>query len=331
MAEQSEQGKKTPASESKLPVVGLGVAFVLILFLIAYIFFSGFGGVSEEPEEGEVESLTTQERLTDSDEADSEEEADEVTPVEGTWLETPDTTEDVSDEEESTEEEESEELFADLYVKDYSFSDDPKQNEEFTVYIEIGNKGDEDAHDFHWEWWASDDGKTCGDEIDELKDGHEITVECQHTYTEAEEFETKVLLDPEDNIDESDEDNNEVARDVEPEAEEKADLYISEYSFDPVPEKTVPFEVRIGIKNQGNAPAEDFWWEWWPTAYSYECREHIDVIAPNSEKVVTCDYTYGGWIGDPGYPTKAIADADDDVDELDEDNNEYTEGVVPIH
>lgn len=111
--------------------------------------------------------------------------------------------------------------------------------------------------------------------------------------------------------------------------EPKADLHISEYSFDPEPEKTVEFTVTIGLHNQGDAATGPFWWEWWPTAHSYACRERISGgIAVGGERIVTCTYTYGGWAN---YPTKAVADADNEVDESDETNNTHTENVVPIH
>lgn len=111
--------------------------------------------------------------------------------------------------------------------------------------------------------------------------------------------------------------------------EPKADLHISEYSFDPEPEKTVEFIVTIGLHNQGDAATGPFWWEWWPTAHSYACRERISGgIAAGGERIVTCTYTYGGW---SNYPTKAVADTDNEIDESDETNNTHTENVVPIH
>jgi len=153
-----------------------------------------------------------------------------------------------------------------------------------------------------------------------------VTVDCDYTYTDSGSFDSKVVVDVDGDVDESNEDNNILNEVINVAA--KPDLFISEYSFDPVPEKNVTFTVRIGITNQGDEPAGEFYWEWWPTAYSYACREKISSLAPNSEKVVTCDYMYGGW---STYPTKAVADADDDIDEFDETNNEYVENVVPIH
>jgi len=115
----------------------------------------------------------------------------------------------------------------------------------------------------------------------------------------------------------------------EDEPEKKADLYITEYSFDPTPEKQVEFTVRIGIKNQGDADSGPFYWEWWPTAHSYACRERIDDgIGAGGERMVTCTYTYGGW---STYPTKAVDDSENEVDESDEGNNEKGETVIPIH
>lgn len=232
-------------------------------------------------------------------------------------------------EEDSTEADPEEEPeLPDLYIKEITFDHDPKQNEEVTAQIEIGNKGEATARDFYWEWWPTEDDAECEDDIDELADGDEVVVECSYTYTEHEEYVAKAIVDTDGDVDEEDEDNNELEIEVEPEEEMKADLVITEYSFDPVPETDVPFTVRIGVTNEGNLASGPFMWEWWGTAYAYACREQISELAPNSTKVVTCDYLYGGW---STYPTKAVVDADGDVDEFDEDNNDYVENVVPIH
>jgi len=109
----------------------------------------------------------------------------------------------------------------------------------------------------------------------------------------------------------------------------KADLYISEYSFDHPPKQGEAFTVRIGLYNKGNAKANGFWWEWWPTKYASACRVRIDEgIAAHGGRIVTCPYTYGGWAN---YETKAVVDADNEVSEIDETNNTYTQNVVPIH
>ncbi len=216
----------------------------------------------------------------------------------------------------------------DLYIREYSFDPEPRVNEEVTLTIEIGNKGDGDAGNFHWEWWASEDGEECEEDVDSLDAGDTKTVECEYTYEDEETYETKVIVDSLNEVEEEDEENNEIVEEITPEPELIADLIVTEYSFDPVPEKGVPFEVRIGVTNEGNVVAEDFYWEWWATTYSSACREKISELAPNSTKVATCEYTYNGW---STYKTKAVVDADDEVEESNEENNEYTENVIPIH
>lgn len=232
------------------------------------------------------------------------------------------------DETEDTVETPIQQALPDLHIKEYTLPEGPQQNEEITVELVIENKGDADAGSFRWEWWATEDEMACDDDIAWLDPGDSQTVECDYAYDDAGTFDTKAVVDSDSEVEESDETNNELIEEIEVAEEQLADLVVSEYSFDPVPEQDVEFEVRIGIRNEGNVAAEDFYWEWWPTWADYACRESVSTIAPNSEKVVTCNYTYGGW---STYDTKAVVDADDDVEELDEDNNEYSEEVVPIH
>jgi hypothetical protein len=114
----------------------------------------------------------------------------------------------------------------------------------------------------------------------------------------------------------------------EPTAEPQADLYISEYSFDHSPVTDEPFIVRIGIYNRGDAAAGPFWWEWWSSHARQICRERIDSLAAHGGRVVYCSHTYTSW---STYATKAVADADNEVTESNEENNTHTENVVPIH
>ena len=115
-----------------------------------------------------------------------------------------------------------------------------------------------------------------------------------------------------------------------PTPDNRADLTITGYSFNHPPEQGVPFTISVTIKNQGNSSSGDFFWEWWATitAPTYACRAVVSSIASGAERTVPCTYTYGGWAN---YTTRAIADADNGVDESNEGNNTHSENVIPIH
>lgn len=312
--------KKTPKEKNSTPsitaiIVAFAAIFLILGFLILTKDFRNDG--MDKAEESELENKidvvdTTKDDKMEDEDAAMEEEED----VLGT-----------DTEEDSTKPEE--EYLADLYIHEYTLSkEDPMQNEEITVHIEIVNDGDFDTEEFHWEWWADTNELGCDGDVDWLDVGEKETVECEYTYDDYGDYETRVVIDSEGEVDESDEYNNVEERDIEVAEEEYVDLRVTEYSFDPIPEKAVPFTVRIGITNDGNIAAEDFYWEWWGTYANYACREQVASVAPGSTKVVTCDYTYGGW---STYDTKAVVDADNDIEESNEDNNEYQEDVVPIH
>lgn len=115
-----------------------------------------------------------------------------------------------------------------------------------------------------------------------------------------------------------------------PTPDNRADLYISAYSFNHAPVMGEAFTVSVTIYNQGNVASGNFFWEWWATtsAPTWACRENVPSIATHGGRVVTCTYTYGGWAN---YTTKAIADVDNGVDESNEGNNTYSQSVIPIH
>jgi len=218
---------------------------------------------------------------------------------------------------------------ADLYVAKYSFSENPKSGEEFTVSLKIGNKGTASTASFHWEWWPTSSGKACDGKVDGLSIGGTTTVSCNYTYASWSTYPTKAVVDSKGEVAELDENNNVATKQVVPiHDEEKADLYISDYSFNHPPKQGEAFTISISIYNKGDAAAGSFWWEWWPTSSGKACRAKIDSLAAHGGRVVTCPYTYGGWAN---YTTKAVADADDDVAESDEGNNVYAQNVVPIH
>jgi len=304
-------------SKFKPSAIAAGVAFLLIFIILGVL----------------IVTRNTREDGASTSEGETKEEKVDETAKKSDGTEDTlrrDQTYDTVSEEEPAEEETPSAVtkYPDLYVHEYTVSDDLTQDKEFTVHIEITNKGEADSTGFTWQWWANDDDVECDGDISRLDKGEKATVECEYTYEDYGTFDTKVVIDSGDEVDESNEDNNVMEEELEVAENKYVDLSITEYSFDPVPEKGVPFTVRIGLKNSGNTLAENFVWEWWPTAYNHACKSTITELAAGSTKVVTCDYTYGGW---SNYKTAAKVDTEDDIDETDEDNNEYVEYVVPIH
>jgi len=106
---------------------------------------------------------------------------------------------------------------ADLYIKEYSFNHPPKKNEEFTVTIVIGNQGNKDAGPFWWEWKSTWATTSCRERVtDGIAAGATKTVSCNFTYTSWSTYETKAIVDAENEVPESDEGNNTYTQNVIP-------------------------------------------------------------------------------------------------------------------
>lgn len=105
----------------------------------------------------------------------------------------------------------------------------------------------------------------------------------------------------------------------------KPDLFISEMSLDPAsPRQGQSVTVRVGVYNQGNAPAGAFSVEWWATSAAKGCDWDLASLVAKGGRILTCTYTYGGWAN---YTVRAIADAGGAINESDESNNERAMAV----
>ena len=106
------------------------------------------------------------------------------------------------------------------------------------------------------------------------------------------------------------------------------DLFVSEFTIFPVtPIQGQPAHVRIGIYNQGNAPASQFTVTWYglSTFTTPSCSWNIvDKINPNSGRILDCDFIFKN-----RYPINktslVIVDATNQVVESNEYNNQ---GVI---
>ena len=212
-------------------------------------------------------------------------------------------------------------------MKKYVFSEEPKMGSEFVVIVEIANKGQAASGEFYWEWWATASEQICKKKVSVIQAGDSSTVQCNYTYSSWSDYETKVIVDSQNDVDESDENNNIAKKQVVP-IHGKADLSVSEYDFNHDPVKGEEFKVKITIKNKGQTDASSFKWEWWPNAYSASCDGKVDELKAGESKDVSCEYKYISWAN---YATKVVVDTDDDVNESNEENNVSTKTVMPIH
>jgi hypothetical protein len=100
------------------------------------------------------------------------------------------------------------------------------------------------------------------------------------------------------------------------------DLYVSEYSWAPVPPHMgVPFHIRVGVYNQGDAAAGAFTVQWWLSsgAPAPACTWHKASLVAHGGYVLQCNYTPGGW--NNAYPSLVVVDSGNTVVESNEGNN----------
>lgn len=213
---------------------------------------------------------------------------------------------------------------ADLYVKSYTLSENPKVGSEFTATIVIGNKGQAASAESYWEWWATSSKQICKKKVGAIAVGGTSTVQCDYTYTDWSDYTTKAIVDSQNDVDESNENNNVATKAVTP-LHGKPDLTITEYDFNHDPVKGEEFKIEITIKNKGETDAGEFKWEYWGASALKLCDGEIDELNADGSTTVTCTAEYGGCSG--AYVMKIIADVDDEVNEKNEGNNTYTKTI----
>lgn len=106
----------------------------------------------------------------------------------------------------------------------------------------------------------------------------------------------------------------------------KPDLVIASMAFDPSPERGKAFTVRVEVQNTGGTDAGPFVVEWWSDTSNDNADTkkvwNVSGLAAGSTKTLehTCDcYDNSGT-----YSSKALADANGNIDENDESNNAMT-------
>jgi len=236
----------------------------------------------------------------------------------------------------------------DLYVSEFSLTPpNPVQGGPVTVRIGVYNRGTSRTGGFTVEWWAGENyarpALTWRVGGVNPRGGRILTGRYDGYPSWYAALTTKVVVDSQDEIDETNEGNNQrraSIRVLRPEAGggesggadggsggsfgREPDLYISEFTLDP-PTLTQgqPVSVRIGVYNRGAARADAFNVEWWAgsnfTRPTFTWR--VPGLAARGGRIL--EYTYDGyrsWYS--RLTTKVVADPLGEVSELNENNNE---------
>jgi len=116
----------------------------------------------------------------------------------------------------------------------------------------------------------------------------------------------------------------------------KPDLRIISMSFDPVPDRTNDFTVRVTVENIGDVDSGAFVVEWWSDQTNDDANTktswNVGSLAAKTTKTLeyTCNKTSGActaYDNSGTYTAKALADASGVIDEIDEGNNQMTTQV----
>jgi hypothetical protein len=120
-------------------------------------------------------------------------------------------------------------------------------------------------------------------------------------------------------VEESDEDNNSLARPFDIGVPPRPDLVVTALSVDPSsPHMCQLATVRLTIQNRGSADAGPFKWQWLSAGPTVGLEGTASGLAAGASLDVEGIYWYGGW---SNYTTTAIADVAESVAESDETNN----------
>ena len=107
---------------------------------------------------------------------------------------------------------------ADLYISNYVFNHEPVMGEPFTVSVSIYNNGNTESGNFVWEWWAATAAPTyvCRATVPNIVPHGGRVMTCTYTYVgwTGPGYESKAIVDVDNNVNESNETNNTYTRNV---------------------------------------------------------------------------------------------------------------------
>ena len=204
-------------------------------------------------------------------------------------------------------------------------TDDPRQGILLHIVATLRNQGGETAEGFHWAWRVCVTEECAYVEAPgdfTLEPGEEVVAEIEYLFGGWSTYTTEAWVDARDEIEESDETNNTLQLII-PVKAGMPDLVISAITFDPDPPvQGRDTTVQVSVRNHGSKPAGVFDVEWWGgmnfAAPSCEWTL-VDGLEEGETANMVCTFAYTSWYGN--ITTRAIADVDDTIAELDEANN----------
>ena len=204
-------------------------------------------------------------------------------------------------------------------------TDDPRQGIPLQIIATLHNQGDSTAENVHWAWRVcvhDDCDYTEAPGAFTLEPDEKVTAQMEYLFEGWATYTTEAWVDSREEIEESDEDNN--TRELEIAVQKGLpDLIVKSIEFDPDPptqgENTT---IEVKLRNRGPQPTGAFVAEWWSSvnAPAPACEWTLSGgLAEEASVTLDCTFAYPSWYSK--ITTRAIADVNDDVDELDETNN----------
>ncbi len=202
------------------------------------------------------------------------------------------------------------------------------------IRVGVYNRGAVPSGSFRVEWRPSGEESPpgCFWEVADLQPGDGATLMCSFPGF-SEPFVKRMtiaIVDPENSVAESDEENNSRNLVVEVRGQpRRPDLMITEFTlapFRPVEGRTVT--VRVGVYNDGRAPAGPFTVTWVPGQHFRQpgCTWQVKGLRPKTGEILSCRYA--------GYPGAAqrmravvMVDSAHEVEESNEANNIHRKTV----
>ena len=182
----------------------------------------------------------------------------------------------------------------------------PTQGKPVAVRLGVYNKGNAPAGAFKVKWFPGENypAPACEWTVGQPGPRGGRILNCTYAGYPSwyAKINTKVIVDADGAIAESDEGNNIFTKEIsvsQPVAATAADLYVSEFALNPAtPIQGRSVAVRVGVYNKGNAPAGAFKVKWFP-GENYPtpaCEWTVDSLAARGGRILNCTYAgYPSW------------------------------------